>query len=115
MLSMARKAASMGPSPRQTPSRICPSFFRRIWAVAEMVLPELIKNATEARDRLLPKLMSGEIDLSDGKQAEILQFPQKLSYDEFLSELGMAARAKSISDADLRAMYEAYLDDDATE
>ena len=69
----------------------------------------------EARDRLLPKLMSGEFDFAKGSKAKILQVPQKLSYDEFLSELGMAARAKSISDADLRAMYEAYLDDDATE
>ena len=72
-------------------------------------------NLTEARDRLLPKLMSGEIDLCDSKEAEVLQLSQKLSYDEFLAEFGMAARAKSISDSDLRAMYEAYLDDDATE
>ena len=65
----------------------------------------------QARDRLLPKLMSGEIDVENKKQAKILR-PIKLSYDEFLSELGMAARAKKISDADLKAMYEAYLDDE---
>ena len=69
----------------------------------------------KARDRLLPKLMSGEIDFSEKKHAEILQLPQKISYEEFLAELGMAARAKTISEADLKAMYEAYLDDDATE
>ena len=67
----------------------------------------------EARDRLLPKLMSGELDLAETKKAEILQPLPKLSYDEFLSDLGMAARAKTVSEADLRAMYEAYLDDDA--
>ena len=69
----------------------------------------------QARDRLLPKLMSGEIDFSEKKHAEILQLPKKISYEEFLAELGMAARAKTISEADLKAMYEAYLDDDATE
>jgi hypothetical protein len=67
----------------------------------------------EARDRLLPKLMSGEIDLTEKKKVEILQPLPKLSYDDFLSDLGMAARAKAVSEADLRAMYEAYLDDDA--
>ena len=79
---------------------------------------DLIKNKQkvclelkQARDRLLPKLMSGEIDVENKKQAKIVR-PIKLSYDEFLSELGMAARAKKISDADLKAMYEAYLDDE---
>ena len=70
-------------------------------------------NLIEARDRLLPKLMSGEIDLTEKKKVEILQPLPKLSYDDFLSDLGMAARAKAVSEADLRAMYEAYLDDDA--
>ena len=76
---------------------------------------KLIINLKQARDRLLPKLMSGEIDLTERKSAEILQpLPNsKLSYDDFLSELGMAARARTISETDLRAMYEAYLDDDA--
>lgn len=74
-----------------------------------------IELSKQARDRLLPKLMNGEIDPSDSNQAKILQHSPSLSYDEFLSELGLAARAKSISDADLKAMYEAYLDDDATE
>lgn len=74
---------------------------------------KLITSLKEARDRLLPKLMSGEIDLTEKKTAEILKPLPKLSYDDFLSELGMAARAKTISQSDLRAMYEAYLDDDA--
>ena len=74
---------------------------------------QIIEQSKQARDRLLPKLMSGEIDLFEKKPAEILQHLPKLSYDEFLSELGMAARARTISEADLRAMYEAYLDDDA--
>ena len=72
-----------------------------------------IEHAKEARDRLLPKLMSGELDLSEKKKAEILQPLPKLSYNDFLLDLGMAARAKTVSEADLRAMYEAYLDDDA--
>jgi type I restriction enzyme S subunit len=67
----------------------------------------------KARDLLLPKLMSGELYLAETKKADILQPLPKLSYDEFLSDLGMAARAKTVSEADLRAMYEAYLDDDA--
>lgn len=69
------------------------------------------ENLAKQRDLLLPRLMSGKIDIDNKKQAEVLR-PIKLSYDEFLSELGMAARAKRISDADLKAMYEAYLDDE---
>lgn len=69
------------------------------------------ENLAQQRDLLLPRLMSGKIDVDNKKQAKVL-CPIKLSYDEFLSELGMAARAKKISDADLKAMYEAYLDDE---
>lgn len=76
-------------------------------------LSKEIISLRQARDILLPKLMSVELDLAETKKADILQPLPKRSYDEFLSDLGMAARAKTVSEADLRAMYEAYLDDDA--
>ena len=72
-------------------------------------------NLIKQRDLLLPRLMSGKLEVCKQEQATIIQTKAKLSYDAFLSEFGFAARAKEISDFDLRAMYNAYLDDDATE
>lgn len=70
-------------------------------------------NLIKQRDLLLPRLMSGKLEVvqrtADEPKAKII------SFEEFVSKMGLAARAKSISDSDLRAMYEAYLDDDATE
>lgn len=40
----------------------------------------------------------------------------KLTYDEFIAALGISLKnEKPISDEDLKAMYEAYIDDNATE
>lgn len=66
------------------------------------------------RDLLLPRLMSGKLSV-ETKTGSAPKVKKIISFDKFCSNMGMAARAKSISDEDLRAMYEAYIDDDATE
>ena len=66
------------------------------------------------RDLLLPRLMSGKLSV-ETKTGSVPKVKKIISFDKFCSNMGMAARAKSISDEDLRAMYEAYIDDDATE
>ncbi len=71
------------------------------------------QNLTKQRDLLLPRLMSGKLKV----QGEISKksVAKVISFEDFINQLGMAARATNISDSDLRAMYEAYIDDDATE
>lgn len=66
------------------------------------------------RDLLLPRLMSGKLSV-ETKKGSVPKVKKIISFDKFCSNIGMAARAKFISDEDLRAMYEAYIDDDATE
>ena len=72
-----------------------------------------IDNATKQRDLLLPRLMSGKLAVMQGTADE--PKAKIISFEEFVSKMGLAARAKSISDSDLRAMSVAYIDDDATE
>ena len=82
-----------------------------MWIMDEM--NNAIDNANKQRDLLLPRLMSGKLEV---KSESLTNTKSKvISFDDFVKELGMAARAKTISDNDLRAMYEAYIDDDATE
>ena len=71
-------------------------------------------NLINQRDLLLPRLMSGKLSV-ETKTGSVPKVKKIISFDEFCSALPMAARAKTISDKDLRAMYEAYIDDDATE
>ncbi len=71
-------------------------------------------NLIKQRDLLLPRLMSGKLEVSEHR-AIVLECKKPITYDEFVSEMGMAARGKSISEQDLKAMYEAYISDDATE
>lgn len=71
-------------------------------------------NLIKQRDLLLPRLMSGKLSVST-KTESVPKVKKIISFNEFCSNMGMAARAKTISDKDLRAMYEAYIDDDATE
>ncbi len=71
-------------------------------------------NLIKQRDLLLPRLMSGKLSV-ETKTESVSKVKKVISFDEFCSNMGMAARAKTISDEDLRAMYEAYIDDDATE
>lgn len=71
-------------------------------------------NLIKQRDLLLPRLMSGKLSV-ETKTGSVPKVKKIISFDKFCSNMGMAARAKSISDEDLRAMYEAYIDDDATE
>lgn len=40
---------------------------------------------------------------------------KKLTYEEFLAEAKLVVEGHIVSEEDFRAMYEAYLDDDATE
>lgn len=71
-------------------------------------------NLIKQRDLLLPRLMSGKLSV-ETKTESVPKVKKVISFDDFRSNMGMAARAKTISDEDLRAMYEAYIDDDATE
>lgn len=71
-------------------------------------------NLIKQRDLLLPRLMSGKLSV-ETKTKSVPKVKKVISFDEFCSNMGMAARAKTISDEDLRAMYEAYIDDNATE
>ncbi|MBR6050577.1 MAG: restriction endonuclease subunit S [Clostridia bacterium] len=71
-------------------------------------------NLIKQRDLLLPRLMNGKLETNDDK-LKTISIKTKLSYNEFISEMGMAARASQISESDLKAMYDAYIDDDATE
>lgn len=71
-------------------------------------------NLIKQRDLLLPRLMSGKLSV-ETKTGSVPKMKKIISFDQFCSNMGMAARAKFISDEDLRAMYEAYIDDDATE
>lgn len=71
-------------------------------------------NLIKQRDLLLPRLMSGKLSV-ETKTGSVPKVKKIISFDKFCSNMGMAARAKFISDEDLRAMYEAYIDDDATE
>lgn len=71
-------------------------------------------NLIKQRDLLLPRLMSGKLSV-ETKTGSVPKVKKVISFDEFCSNMGMAARAKTISDEDLKAMYEAYIDDDATE
>lgn len=71
------------------------------------------QNLIKQRDLLLPRLMSGKLEVE--KTTENIHKAKVISFEQFVSNMGMAARAKSISDSDLKAMYEAYIDDDATE
>lgn len=66
------------------------------------------------RDLLLPRLMSGKLSV-ETKTKSVPKVKKVISFDDFRSNMGMAARAKTISDKDLIAMYEAYIDDNATE
>ena len=71
-------------------------------------------NLIKQRDLLLPRLMSGRLDVN-ANNSKVIQNKRVFSFDEFKSELGYAARASDVSEADLKAMYNAYLDDDATD
>lgn len=46
------------------------------------------------------------------KSGIVFQIVKKLTYDEFIAELG---NLKGITEHNLKAMYEAYIDDNATE
>ncbi len=71
------------------------------------------QNLSKQRDLLLPRLMSGKL----GVEQAAAQQPKTtiITFESFVSKLGMAARGTAMSEADLWAMYQAYLDDDATE
>lgn len=71
-------------------------------------------NLIKQRDLLLPRLMSGKLSV-ETKTKSVPKVKKVISFDDFRSNMGMAARAKTISDKDLIAMYEAYIDDNATE
>lgn len=58
--------------------------------------------------------MSGKLSV-ETKTKSVPKVKKVISFDDFRSNMGMAARAKTISDKDLIAMYEAYIDDNATE
>ncbi len=71
------------------------------------------QNLSKQRDLLLPRLMSGKLEVAQA--AEPQPKTTIITFESFVSKLGMAARGTAMSEADLRAMYQAYLDDDATE
>ena len=82
--------------------------FKQIYSITQQN-----NNLIKQRDLLLPRLMSGKLEVR--KTSETDQKAKVISFEQFVSNMGMAARAKSISDSDLKAMYEAYIDDDATD
>lgn len=91
------------------------AFVEKASAIIELIdeLNLANDNLIKQRDLLLPRLMSGKLKV--GKTTENIHKAKVISFEQFVSNMGMAARAKSISNSDLIAMYEAYIDDDATE
>lgn len=71
------------------------------------------KNLIEQRDLLLPRLMSGKLEINNLEQQNLKIKTNEISFDEFkeMFYTKSAARAQIISEEDIKAAYEVYIDE----
>lgn len=80
----------------------------------EFCLKVLNEKLVKQRDALLPRLMSGKLEVNiDNSNHSKESFGEVLTLSQYKQQLlqGMAARASGISDNDIKAAYEAYVND----
>jgi len=78
-------------------------------------LAESNQNLIKQRDMLLPRLMSGKLDVGE-KQEKVLEFKPKKTFIEFKNEFKAAARKDGgLTEQDLEELYKAYCDDSLDE
>lgn len=79
------------------------------------LLKQKNENLTKQRDMLLPRLMSGKLEVRE-KQEKVLEFKPKKTFVEFKNEFKAAARKDGgITAQDMEELYKAYCDDSRDE
>lgn len=94
---------------------------KRFNVVVEPIFDEIFqiaktnRNLTKQRDMLLPRLMSGKLEVGE-KQEKVLEFKPKKTFVEFKNEFKAAARKDGgLTEQDLEELYKAYCDDSLDE
>ena len=73
------------------------------------------QNLTNQRDMLLPRLMSGKLDIKES-QKKVIEFKPKKTFIEFKNSFAAAARKDSgLTEQDMEELYKAYCDDSRDE
>lgn len=73
------------------------------------------ENLIKQRDMLLPRLMSGKLEVKE-KQEKVLEFKPKKTFVEFKNEFKAAARKDGgLTEQDLQELYRVYCDDSIDE
>lgn len=98
------------------PSMYMDLFEKKVKDIKEQIDVLSMQNSklVQQRDALLPRLMSGKLEVNiDNSNHGKESFGEILTLSQYKQQLlqGMAARASSISENDIKAAYEAYVND----
>ena len=78
-------------------------------------LAEINQNLIKQRDMLLPRLMSGKLEVKEA-QEKVVAFKPKKTFAEFKNEFKAAARKDGgLTEQDMEELYKAYCDDSRDE
>lgn len=73
------------------------------------------ENLVKQRDMLLPRLMSGKLEIKES-QKKVIEFKPKKTFIEFKNSFAAAARKDSgLTEQDMEELYKAYCDDSCDE